>query len=158
MMCLVKSICASMANTMFNVTKSSYYNSPHWLTHRCRGRTCGSWTWACPSSCSSSSSSFSCSPGERRKERWQSPEWEDIWIAGFLNEHLEFQLVVFVVEEECVDDPIAKRVDGQLGDSQQVLLNILDKMDSAECTWRCRYPLFPTSNFLNLQILKDWGM
>ena len=35
--------------------------------------------------------------------------------------HLEFQLVVFVVEEESVDDPVAKRVDGELRDSQQIL-------------------------------------
>ena len=39
----------------------------------------------------------------------------------FLFYHLEFQLVVFVVEEESVDDPVAKRVDGELRDSQQIL-------------------------------------
>ena len=156
MTCLVKFICASMANTMFNVTKSSYYNSPHWLTHRCRGRTCGSWTWACPSSCSSSSSSFSCSPAERRKERWQNPVWKDISFAGFLYEHLEFQLVVFIVKEECVDDPITKRVDGQLGDSQQVLLR--DKHILGQNGFCRMYLTLQVSVISNIQLSepKNW--
>ena len=46
-------------------------------------------------------------------------------IAGILNKHLEFQLVVFVVKEEGMDDPITKWVDGQFRDSQQVLLTKL---------------------------------
>ena len=62
----------------------------------------------------------------RKKDRTLTKSWtrEDhkenrhVYVLFY---HLEFQLVVFVVEEESVDDPVAKRVDSELRDSQQIL-------------------------------------
>ena len=118
-------MCSTVHSFVTNMD-TSYQYSPRWLTHRHRGHTSGMRTWVCPSWCSSGSSSSSCSPDGRRTGRWQSPEREMIMkkthmFMLYLFYHLEFQLVVFVVEEESVDDPVAKRVDGELRDSQQIL-------------------------------------